>query len=385
MLHDCAHESLSSPSRQRAATSSAAPIGELTGVLDAAGRARSRQPRSHLRQSRLVAATSPPTGQAGTARLIGATASELVAGRCGVLDAGESPLRSRRLNAQWPRIVRAIADLGVVACTVGNDECALTRAGSCAPGSTLELHYAHWCHGFAVDERQADGRHARSLQFFGRDGRAIVKFALTAASLTCAYFDLIADFGTHEQSAGIVVQDLSAAPIWSRATDTAPLRQAWTSLRRADAVAGLFERLGVSELQAVQGLAGDYASNLPVESAQELLARAAQAGLALTVCAGTGGANLRWSGHVMRIEVNGAHVAVSAPGMLLSWQEDRQASAWLVKTPASVGLGHSLVLFDADGRFMLRIEGERHPGRPERCEWRELASSLSQERAPCTC
>lgn len=173
--------------------------------------------------------------------------------------------------------------------------------------------------------------------------------------------------------------------MWPQRADTAPLRRAWASLRRADAVAALFKRLGVSELQAVQGLASDYASLLPVECAQELLARAAQAGLAVTASAGVGGASLCWSGELKRIEVVGAQVAASAPGVLLHWHEDRLACAWLVKTPTSAGLGHALVLFDGDGRFVLRIEGERHPGRPESCLWRELLCSLSEELVPCHC
>lgn len=162
-----------------------------------------------------------------------------------------------------------------------------------------------------------------------------------------------------------------------------PLRQAWTSLRRADAAAALFKRLGVSELQGVQGLGGDFASRVVVESAHELLSRAAQTGLAVAVCTSFGGAWSRWTGEIERVELIGARVTAHGSGVLLHWREDHLASAWLVKTPCRTGLRHSLVLFDGDGRFVLGIEGAHRPGRPEHCQWRELLCSLSEEHLPC--
>lgn len=385
MLNDCAQQPLSLPALQHSAAETALPIDGRSGRRDAGRQASVRELRNRYRQSCLHTAAESSTGSSRAARLIGTTEGELVAAHCGVFAPGESPMKSRRLQAQWPEIVRAMADLAEVACTVGHDDCALTRIGPCTTDSSPDLRYDLWCHGFAVEERQADGRRARSLQFFGRDGRLIIKFALTARSLPCVYFDLVEDFGTHELSAGIVIEGTGAEPAWPQFTYTAPLRQAWASLRRADAVAAVFKRLGVSELQAVQGLASDYASPLPVESAQELLARAAQAGLAVTVNAAARGARLCWTGEFKRIHVVGAQVTASAPGILLNWHEDRLACAWLVKTPTRFGLGHSLVLFDGEGRFVLRIEGERHPGRPEHCQWREFLCSLSEERAPCRC
>ena len=385
MLNDCAQEPLPLPALQHSAAETALPVDGRSGRPDAGRQASARELRNRYRQSCLRTAADSSTGSSSAARLIGTTEGELVAAHCGVFAPGESPMKSRRLQAPWPEIVRAMEDLGEVACIIGHDDCALTRIGPCTTGSSLDLRYDLWCHGFAVEERQTDGCQARSLQFYCRDGRAIIKFVLTARSQPCAFFDLVEDFGTHELLAGIVIEGTGAEPAWPQCTDTAPLRQAWASLRSADAVALLFKRLGVSELQAVQGLASDYASPLPVESAQELLARAAQAGLAVTASAGVGGASLCWTGEFKRIHVVGAKVTASAPGILLNWHEDRLACAWLVKTPTSVGLGHSLVLFDGEGRFVLRIEGERHPGRPEHCQWRELLCSLSEERVPCRC
>lgn len=296
-----------------------------------------------------------------------------------------APLQARRLQPQWPGIVSAMAAGGEVACTVGHADCALTRTVPCRPDSGLDLDFDAWCHGFAVRQNQSGGSPTHSLQFIAADGRPIVKFVLTARKAAAVFSDRIETFGTRAATAGAVLQDGGAALARLRGGSAEHLRQAWASLRHADAVAALFRRLGVSELQAVQGLGADYASPLAVESAQELLSRAAQAGLAVRVCGSVNGAALRWSGQFSRIAVAGACVTATAPDALLWWQEDRVASAWLVKTPTSVGLGHALALFDHQGGPMLRIESARQPGRPEPCQWRELLCSLIEERVPCRC
>ncbi|HEX2013077.1 MAG TPA: hemin-degrading factor, partial [Roseateles sp.] len=47
------------------------------------------------------------------------------------------------------------------------------------------------------------------------------------------------------------------------------------------------------------------------------------------------------------------------------------------------GLVSSLELFDAEGRTIAMLFGERKPGQAERCDWRALLDSLCGEATPC--
>jgi putative hemin transport protein len=73
----------------------------------------------------------------------------------------------------------------------------------------------------------------------------------------------------------------------------------------------------------------------------------------------------------------------------LHLREDHVASAWVVRKPTSDGLVSSLELFDAAGEPIAMFFGERKPGRPELCAWRELLEGVAPGSAlgalPCAC
>jgi putative hemin transport protein len=323
---------------------------------------------------------------------------ELISAHAGSFDAAESPLRARRLRAEWPQIVAALEGLGEVTACTRNVSCMHEKTGIYRNTSTdrdtgqvlgmhidLCLFYRHWAHGFAVDERLVDGSMQRSLQFFDAQGLAVHKVLLRAASDVDAFYALVARFGSPQLAAGIEVARGAAAPACrcDDEVDVAAFRDAWASMRDTNEFSPLLERFGLGKLQALRLASPAFADQVEPASAQEVLSRAAQDGVPLVVMAGNAGAVQAHTGPVKRVAVTGPCVHVRDDGFNLHLREDRIAAAWIVRKPTSEGLVHSLELFDADGNAIAALQGERKPGGAERCEWRHLLATLSREPVAC--
>ncbi len=147
-------------------------------------------------------ATSLPLHQSAVARAIGVSEERLIAAHGGRFEPCESPMQSRRLLAQWPQIAAFIAQLGEVLCVVGDGGAALSLLLPPEDGGVLDVRREQWARGFAVEERLSDGSLARSLQFFGAQGQAIVRYVLTPTSRAWVYLDLVETFCAYELASG---------------------------------------------------------------------------------------------------------------------------------------------------------------------------------------
>lgn len=321
--------------------------------------------------------------------------AELLAAHLGGFDPQESPLQARRLRPEWAELIAALEPLGELMALTRNDSCVHEKVGVYRHSSRqgpvglvlggaidLRLFYSHWCHGFAVQERLADGALQRSLQFFDAAGAAIHKVFLRPESDLLAYEALCARFAAPDQQPG-----LQTAPAWQEPAerpdaeiDAAALRRDWASLRDTHEFFGLLRQHGVSRTQALRLADPAYALPLATSSALELLQRAAQQGVSIMVFTGNPGMIQIHSGPVQRVAVMGPWINVLDPGFNLHLREDHIASAWLVRKPTVDGLVSALELFDAQGRNIAMLFGERKPGQAERCDWRALLDSLIEAR-----
>lgn len=341
--------------------------------------ARTRAIRIAYRACARRACAEQPAATADVARRIGITEGELVAAHCGVFDRRESPMKSRRLRAEWSPLLDALDRLGNVRCTAAGPGWAWSGRGPSGPSDVVRVNVEHLAHGFAVEERRCGGLVARSVRFFARDGRAILSVGLPCAGTTCAFYDLVKRFATHELSAGITVAGVHSVGCDGLPADAASLCSAWSSLRLAGDTAPMLRRLAISELQAVRLLHGTYALPLPVESAQELLARASAVGLNVMAQTENQGACVAAPMRVECVDVHDGQVTACGDAQVVQWHESRIDGAWLVMTPSRQGLRHTVVLFDAEGNACLRLNGDGLPGRAARCAWRELVLSLAGE------
>lgn len=359
---------------------------------------------AQLRQAFSAARRERKARHRDIAQALQVSEGALLAAHLGRFEADESPLAAQRLRGDWPQLVAALEPLGEVMALTRNESCVHEKVGCYREASVqgpqqqiglvlggaidLRLFYSHWAHGFAVCERLADGALQRSLQFFDAAGDAIHKVFLRPDSDAPAYEALVERFRADDQHPG-----LSAGTAWADPAekpdaeiDVAGLRAAWASLRDTHEFFGLLRRFGLSRTQALRLADPQFVQPVPTGSAHELLARAAQDGLSIMVFVGNPGMIQIHSGPVHKVAVMGPWINVLDPGFSLHLREDHIANAWIVRKPTVDGLVSSLELFDAQGRTIAMLFGERKPGQAERCDWRALLDSLvekSSEGTPC--
>lgn len=329
---------------------------------------------------------------------------ELLSAHLGSFTHEESPLQAVRLRPDWPALIEALEPLGPVMALTRNESCVHEKVGVYRQVSAfgpqrqtglvlggeidLRLFYSHWQHGFAVTERLADGALQRSLQCFDAAGVAIHKVFLKPESDLAAYEALVARFRSDDQSPGLTLgqawQEPAERP--DAHIDVAAFRAEWADLRDTHDFFGLLKRHGLSRTQALRLAEPRFVQPLPLSSAQDLLSRAAQQGVSIMVFVGNPGIIQIHSGPIQKVAMMGPWINVLDPGFNLHLREDHIASAWLVRKPTVDGLVCSMELFDAQGRTVAMLFGERKPGQAERCDWRQLLESLAEgstEAAPC--
>lgn len=326
---------------------------------------------------------------------LGLSEGELIAAHVGGA-AADGQLAAVRLQAGWPQLMAELEALGEVMALTRNASCVHEKVGvyrhvsvegevGLVLGGAIDLRvfYRHWAHGFAVSETTKAGVQ-RSLQFFDATGTAIHKVFLKPQSDVAAYAALVTRHADAAQAPGLCA--LPAAPVAETADaqiDAAGLRRAWSELRDTHDFFGLLKRFGVTRTQGLRLADPRFVQQVEAASAHQLLESAARDGVAIMVFVGNPGMIQIHTGHVKRIAVMGPWINVLDPGFNLHLREDHIASAWVVRKPTVDGLVTSLELFDADGRVIAMLFGERKPGRPELCEWRSLIDNLLEESTPC--
>lgn len=351
-----------------------------------------------IRAALSEARPATPAQRREIARTLGLSEAEVVAAHGEPFHHAESPMKARRLRAEWPRLVATLEALGPVTALTCNGACTIEKPGlytrTAAIGNlglvlggaiSLRAAYEHWAHGFAVEQRLADGTLRRALQFFDGQGDPTHEVVLGLQSRVAAWFAIVDAFAAPELGCDIELAPPSpcAAERPDAEVDVRAFGAGWTSMHDPHEFPGLLSRFALSPLQALRLAPSGYAAWMPPATAHDVLARAAQDGTSIVVSVGNRGTVQTHAGPVRRIDVMGPWLRVRDAGFKLHLREDCITHAWLVKKPSAEGLVHSLELFDADGQAIATLSGERQPGQSERCEWRCLLDSLSTEAESC--
>lgn len=359
-------------------------------------------PHAKLRRAFAEARRPPARRHRDIAELLGVSEGELIAAHATAFDPEESPLLARRLKPSWPAIVGALEELGDVTALTRNAACVHEKVGTYRNASVdpasgtvglvlggaidLRVFYSAWAHGFAVQERTEKGPQ-RSLQFFDAQGTAIHKvFLREETSDLAAYEALVARFADPAPAEpGIVALPAPApkAETPDGEVDVAAFQAAWAALRDTHEFFGLLRRHGVTRTQALRLASPQFVQQVEPSAAQDVLQHASQSGTPIMVFVGNPGMIQIHGGPVKKVAVMGPWLNVLDPGFNLHLREDQIASAWLVRKPTTDGLVSSLELFDAEGRTIAMLFGERKPGQAERCEWREILAGVAAEPAWC--
>lgn len=324
---------------------------------------------------------------------------ELLAAHVGSFGEEESPLQAIRLAETWTDQMKSFEAMGDVLALTRNDSCVHEKVGTYRKVShndgiglvlggaiDLRVFYHRWAHGFAVTERLADGARQRSLQYFDAAGEAIHKIFLRPESDIAAYDALVARFQAEDQNPG-----MTPGTAWQEpeeqgddTVDVAAFHQDWAGLQDTHDFFGMLRKHGLSRTQAFRLGDPTYVQPLPVTCVADLLNRAAERQVSFMVFAGNPGMIQIHTGPVQRVVAMGPWLNVLDPGFNLHLRSDHVASAWLVRKPTSDGIVTSLELFDAHGRNIAMLYGERKPGQPEHEDWRALLQTLLDDAATGT-
>ncbi|AWM33419.1 hemin-degrading factor [Hymenobacter nivis] len=290
------------------------------------------------------------------------------------------------LAADFQEILLAVPALGHVMALTRNDSVVHERQGTYRDVSfqgpmglvlgediDLRLFMMHWKHAFAVSE---NGR--CSLQFFGVDGEALHKICLTEASDYAAYDALVTRFRAETQGPALVLQPAPAetpeAP--DDTIDVASFRAAWRGMQDTHAFFGLLRQFGVSRTQALRLGPPELLRRVPAAAIDGALRAAAAQGLGIMLFVASRGCIQIHTGLVHKIVPMGPWLNVLDPKFNLHLKLEDVAESWVVQKPTADGVVTSLELFDAHGRNLLLMFGQRKPGVPELAAWRALVAAL---------
>lgn len=351
-----------------------------------------------LRQAYLDARAAGATRHRDIAVSFGVTEGMLLDAHVGAPNGG---LQAQRLKRDFPRLLSELSRAGELMALTRNPHCVHERTGvyehvsaQGEPGREmglalgdeidLRLFYSQWAHGYAVREGEQ-----QSLQFFDAQGVAVHKVFTRPATQMAAW-----------QALRVSWSDLDApAPQWravpepAAATavdvDETAFRTGWAALRDTHEFFGLLRRHGLKRIDAMKLAAPEFAQPVDLHAARVVLQGAAANGTPIMVFVGNPGVIQIHGGPVQRIAVMGPWLNVLDPRFNLHLREDAIAQAWAVRKPTVDGLVSSLELYAHDGELIAQFFGQRKPGQPERCAWRQLLDGLvddpvwSEEAAGC--
>jgi len=282
------------------------------------------------------------------------------------------------LGGPWAQQLAAVRALGPLWLRCGDGDAAWLCAGPVVggadePAARLPLSPARpaWRHALATARRRGDGPPARVLLGLDAAGGAALQLYLPPLQAGAAWAALLRRCGT---------------PLTRRALDAlgpALPAPAGACLAAAAAAAPRPRSAGRDALPP-PAAPGCPPHPLPPDALQQLLALAGQAGVALQLQLLRPGLDDGpvWQGRVAPPRLDGARQRLQAPGLALSWREDRLGLLWLLREPGRQGLLHTLLLCDPQGHPWLRLGAARPAGRPEPCAWRTVVQTLGAAAQP---
>jgi putative hemin transport protein len=343
-----------------------------------------------LCQAYLDARAAGATRHRDIAVSLGVTEGMLIDAHVGAPAGG---LQAQRLRRDFPRLLSELSRAGELMALTRNAHCVHERTGvyehlsaQGEPGREmgmalgdeidLRLFYSQWAHGYAVREGEQ-----QSLQFFDAQGVAVHKVFTRPATQLAAW-----------QALRVSWADLDApTPQWQPAreavvaaepdVDAEAFRAGWAALRDTHEFFGLLRKHGVRRVHAMRLAAPEFAQPVDLHAARVVLQGAAANGTPIMVFVGNPGVIQIHGGAVQRIAVMGPWLNVLDPRFNLHLREDAIAQAWAVRKPTADGLVSSLELYAHDGELIAQFFGQRKPGQPERCAWRQLLDGLVDDPA----
>jgi putative hemin transport protein len=293
----------------------------------------------------------------------------------------------------WDILARA-KDLGYVMALTRNDSCVHERKGIYGEISVtgkmglftgedidLRIFFHSWKYSLAVEEEDESGNSKRSLQFFDRYGRAVHKIHLNEKSNHAEFQKLVRDFQSDEQSLESV-ESLPDSKNGKTAEGSVAVGseflEEWANLKDTHDFFGLLNKHKISRLDAMKVAEGKFTKKLDPKSVSRMLYLASERNVPIMVFVGNPGMIQIHTGEVKNIQPLGPWINVMDPEFNLHLREDKIASAWYVKKPTEDGDVNAIEVYDENAEIIVQFFGKRKPGLPERQDWRDILSLISE-------
>ncbi|MFG6462805.1 hemin-degrading factor [Roseateles sp. DXS20W] len=347
-----------------------------------------------IRQAYADARAAGASRHRDIAHAMGITEGMLIDAHVGAPRSGqEGGLQAQRLRRDFPALLSELSRAGELMALTRNAHCVHERTGiyehvsaQGEPGREmglalgeeidLRLFYSQWAQGYAVREGEQ-----QSLQFFDAQGVAVHKIFTRPATRLAAWQALRADWADPTAPAPQWRLDTPPTPVDAPDVDADAFRAGWAALRDTHEFFGLLRRHGLTRRTAMHLAAPEFAQRVDPHAARVLLEGAAANGTPVMVFVGNKGVIQIHGGPIKRVAVMGPWLNVLDARFNLHLREDAIAEAWAVRKPTVDGLVSSLELYAADGELIAQFFGQRKPGQPERCAWRQLLDGLVDDPA----
>ncbi|MCD8522966.1 MAG: hemin-degrading factor [Saccharospirillaceae bacterium] len=307
-----------------------------------------------------------------------------------------------RLNNDFKKLFTEAESLGSVMALTRNDAMVHEKTGQYKDLSIhgnmglalgvidLRIFFNRFVYGFAVQE--GSGNRAReSLQFFNGKGEAVHKIYANSNTDMQAFQQLVERYRATEQDAFIVLNERpeqESAQEESKALLQAPsdldvqqLRQDWSELKDVHHFQAMLKKHHLERIPAYRAIGADYAQPLDKQAFEDALLNAAATELPIMVFVGNDGMVQIHTGPVKTLLRTGPWFNVLDPDFNLHANTQLLDQVWLVRKPTTDGIVSALEMFDAEGRQVALLFGERKPGKPELEGWRELLQQLLAKHA----
>ncbi len=333
---------------------------------------------------RAYRAANPKLRERDIAAQLGISEAALVAAECG--------LTAIRIDGDANRFLERAAELGEVMALTRNESAVHEKIGvfeNITPGKhasivlgeniDLRIFPGAWAHGFAVTKTDGDDVR-RSLQFFDKQGTAVHKIHLRAASNLDAYNSIVEAFRLEDQSqefaAVAAVESISEGE--SAPVDVAVLRDEWSRMTDTHQFHGLLRKLKLDRRQALEAIGEDFAWKLQPSAVEDMMRESAKVGLPIMCFIGNHGVIQIHSGPVANIQTMGPWLNVMDPTFHMHLRTDHLAEVWAVRKPTTDGHVTSLEALDAKGEMVVQFFGKRKEGYAERDDWRTIMENLAR-------
>lgn len=302
-----------------------------------------------------------------------------------------------RLNHDFKKLFAELESLGSVMALTRNNAMVHEKTGQYKDLSIhgnmglalgeidLRIFFNHFAYGFAVQE--GDGINLReSLQFFNAYGEAVHKIYANSNTDRQAFHKVVERYRASEQNAFLVLQEKKRQenntllqP--SQELNVQQLRKDWSGLKDVHHFQAMLKKHQLERIPAYRAIGADYAQQLNKQAFEDALLQAAASELPIMVFVGSDGMVQIHTGVVKTLLRTGSWFNVLDPDFNLHANTSLLDQVWLVRKPTTDGVVSALEMFDAEGRQIAQLFGERKPGKPELEGWRELLNKILAKHA----